>query len=98
LSLELFTHSALAEWAQGNTERMTKSIDEVFNNAKSFDDKLRAAEIKLDYEGMTGTNLFEANAFGFHGKSIFSVFHHPQITNVSKCLSRIQTQSSSNLE
>lgn len=44
---------------------MLKSIDEVFNNAKSFEDRLRAAEIKLDYQGMTGTNGFEANALGF---------------------------------
>ena len=71
LSLDLFTHSALAEWAQGNTERMLKSIDEVFNNAKSFEDRLRAAEIKLDYQGMTGVN--GANCLGFDGKSNFSV-------------------------
>ena len=71
LSLDLFTHSALAEWAQGNTEGMLKSIDEVFNNAKSFEDKLRAAEIKLDYQGMTGVNGFETNALGFDGKINF---------------------------
>jgi len=88
LSLDLFTHSALAEWAQGNTERMTESIDEVFNNAKCFDDKLRAAEIQLDYQGMTGTTGFEPNALGFDGKSSFSVYHHPQrqIGNVTKDL------------
>jgi hypothetical protein len=73
LSLDLFTHSALAEWAQRNTERMTKSIDEVFNNANCFDDKLRAAEIKLDYQGMSGTSSFEAIAFGYDGKGIFSI-------------------------
>ena len=78
LSLDLFNHSALAEWAQGNTERMTKSIDEVFNNAKSIDDKLRAAEIKLDYQGMTGTLGFQPNALGFDGKSNFSVNRYPQ--------------------
>ena len=66
--MELYTLSALVEWSQGNTERTKKSLEEVFQNAKSFDDKLRAAEIKLDYQGMIGTKGAEANAFGFDGK------------------------------
>ena len=76
LSLDLFTHSALAEWSQGNTHRMMKSIDEVFNNANCFEDKLRVAEIKLDCEGMSGTSAFEAIAFGFDGKGLFSFCCH----------------------
>ena len=95
LSLDLFTHSALAEWAQGNTERMAESIDAVFNNAKCFDDKLRAAEIQLDYQGMTGTTGFEPNALGFDGKSSFSLNQHPQrqIDNVTKYLSTFNHSS-----
>lgn len=78
LSLDLFTYSALAEWAQGNTERMLMSIDEVFNNAKSFEDKLRAAEIKLDYQGMTGVKTTGVNrdALGFDGKSTFFQYYY----------------------
>lgn len=65
LSVDLFTHSALVEWAQGNTEEMAKSIDEVFNNANCFEDTLRAAHVKLVYLRMTGNCLSEAFAYGF---------------------------------
>ena len=65
LSLELFSQSALVEWALGNTEHMMRSLDEVFNNANRFDDTLRAAHVKLVYLRMTGNCLIEAFSYGF---------------------------------
>ena len=65
LSLELFSQSALVEWALGNTEQMMRSLDEVFNNTNRFEDTLRAARVKLAYLRMTGNCLAEAFAYGF---------------------------------
>ncbi|KAK1736831.1 putative AAA ATPase [Skeletonema marinoi] len=65
LSLELFSQSALVEWALGNTEQMMRSLDEVFNNANRFEDTLRAARVKLAYLRMTGNCLAEAFDYGF---------------------------------
>eukprot|EP00985_Skeletonema_marinoi_P025868 scaffold19435_cov73-Skeletonema_marinoi.AAC.3 len=65
LSLELFSQSALVEWALGNTEQMMRSLDEVFNNAKRLEDTLRAAHVKLAYLRMTGNCLIEAFDYGF---------------------------------
>ncbi len=70
---------------------MAESIDAVFNNAKCFDDKLRAAEIQLDYQGMTGTTGFEPNALGFDGKSSFSLYQHPQRTTMLLNISQLST-------
>ena len=44
---------------------MMKSLDEVFNNAKCFEDTLRAAHVKLNYLRMTGNCLGEAFSYGF---------------------------------
>eukprot|EP00984_Skeletonema_dohrnii_P030979 scaffold22928_cov157-Skeletonema_dohrnii-CCMP3373.AAC.1 len=44
---------------------MTRSLDEVFNNANRFEDTLRAAHVKLAYLRMTGNCLAEAFAYGF---------------------------------
>ena len=63
--MELFSQSALVEWALGNTEQMMRSLDEVFNNANRFEDTLRAAHVKLTYLRMTGNCLAEAFAYGF---------------------------------
>ena len=49
LSLELFNQCILVEWAAGHIEQMTKSLDEVFNNANGFEDTLRAAMVKLAF-------------------------------------------------
>ena len=65
LSLELFSQSALVEWALGNTEQMMSSLEEVFNNANRFEDTLRAARVKLAYLRMTGNCLAEAFGYGF---------------------------------
>ncbi len=65
LSLELCSQSILVEWALGNMEQMMAGLDEVFNNAKGFQDTLRAAHIKLKYLRMTGNCLSEAFAYGF---------------------------------
>jgi len=65
LSLELFSQSALVEWALGNTEQMMSSLEEVFNNANRFEDTLRAARVKLAYLRMTGNCLAEAFDYGF---------------------------------
>ena len=65
LSLELFSQSALVEWALGNTEQMMRSLDEVFNNANRFEDTLRAAHVKLTYLIMSGNLVSEAFAYGF---------------------------------
>lgn len=65
LSLELFSQSILVEWALGNLEQMMAGLDEVFNNAKGFQDTLRAAHVKLSYLRMTGNCLSEASAYGF---------------------------------
>lgn len=64
LSLDLFTQSALVEWAQGDTEQMMKSIDEVYNNATCFEDKLRTAHVKSAFLRMTG-RVHDAFAHGF---------------------------------
>ena len=44
---------------------MTKSLDEVFNNANGFEDTLRAAKVKLASLRMTGNRLTDAFAYGF---------------------------------
>eukprot|EP00984_Skeletonema_dohrnii_P003487 scaffold1177_cov117-Skeletonema_dohrnii-CCMP3373.AAC.3 len=44
---------------------MTRSLDEVFNNANRFEDTLRAARVKLAYLRMTGNCLAEAFDYGF---------------------------------
>ena len=65
LSLELFSQSILVEWALGNIEQMMTRLEEVFNNANSFQDTLRAAHVKLNYLRMTGNCLSEAFVYGF---------------------------------
>ena len=63
--MDLFTQSALVEWAQGNTEEMMKSLDEVFDNANCFEDKLRAAHVKSGSLRMSGNGLSDAFEHGF---------------------------------
>ena len=63
--MELFNQCILVEWASGHIEQMTKSLDEVFNNAKVFEDTLRAAMVKLASLRSTGNRLSEAFAYGF---------------------------------
>lgn len=65
LSLELFNQCILVEWASGHIEQMTRSLDEVFNNAKGFEDTLRAAMVKLASLRMTGNRLSDAFTYGF---------------------------------
>ena len=65
LSLELFNQRILVEWASGHIEQMTRSLDEVFNNAKGFEDTLRAAMVKLASLRMTGNRLSDAFTYGF---------------------------------
>ena len=55
----------MVEWASGHIEQMTKSLEEVFNNAKAFEDTLRAAMVKLASLRSTGNRLSEAFAYGF---------------------------------
>jgi hypothetical protein len=83
LSLELFSQSALVEWALGNTEQMMSSLEEVFNNANRFEDTLRAARVKLAYLRMTGNCLAEAFDYGFQ------VLEHPKMESLfRRCLAR----------
>lgn len=56
LSLALFKHAAIGQWALGNTTLMSDRINEVCHKAKVFEDKLEVLDVLIHSLGMDGAS------------------------------------------